>query len=107
MQRDRITLEDIREALRRILSFTIGLTQESFLNDEKTQAAVVRQLEIIGEAAKRLSPEFRDAHPSFPWREMAGMRDKLIHGYDEVDLELVWQTVVKDVSKLATEFEML
>src|SRR5205085_279850 len=69
----------------------------TFQADLKTQSAVLHQLLILGEAAKRLSPEFRDAHAEFPWPLITGMRDKLIHHYDAVDLGVVWDTIEKDL----------
>jgi uncharacterized protein with HEPN domain len=74
-------------------SFTDDLSLADFGDDEKSQYAVIRCLEIIGEAAKRIPEEFRQAHPDIPWKSMAGMRDRLIHGYDVVDIEIVWVTV--------------
>ena len=65
--------------------------------DDKTQSAVMRQLEIIGEATKRLSEEFRRVHPDLPWREMAATRDRLVHGYFTVKLDIVWNVVEKDL----------
>jgi uncharacterized protein with HEPN domain len=75
------------------LSFTTDMSLVDFREDEKTQYAVIRCLEIIGEAAKRIPEEFRKGHPDIPWKSMAGMRDRLIHGYDVVDSEIVWITV--------------
>lgn len=72
----------------------------AFLEDYKTQSAVLHQLMVIGEAVKRLSVEFRDDHPVVPWSLIAGMRDKLIHGYDIVDLDEVWRTAEVDVPEL-------
>lgn len=68
---------------------------DDFQNDEKTQYAVIRCLEVIGEAVKRIPEDFRELHPDIPWRAMAGMRDRLIHGYDIVDNEIIW-IIVKD-----------
>ena len=107
MPHDDITLCDIADALRRIIRFTAGMTRESFLADDKTQAAVVRQFEIVGEAAKRLSEEAKNKYSRLPWRQMAGMRDKLIHAYDEVDNDRVWQTICKDVPRLLEELDKL
>lgn len=75
------------------LSFTTNMSLVDFREDEKTQYAVIRCLEIIGEAAKRLPEEFRQSHSDIPWKSMAGMRDRLIHGYDVVDSEIIWITV--------------
>jgi uncharacterized protein with HEPN domain len=107
MPRDEITLLDIGRAARLIVDFVGGSTREGFLQDAKTQSAVLHQLLIIGEAVKRLSKESRAAYPAVPWSPMAGMRDKLIHAYDEVDLEQVWETVARDIPELLRELEPL
>lgn len=71
-----------------------------FLKDRKTRDAILRNLEVIGEAVRSLSPELKEANPDIPWKAIAGMRDRLIHGYFSVDLELVWQTVDVDLAPL-------
>ena len=86
-------LNDIQKSMELTLSFTSGMTLADFQNDEKTQYAVIRCLEVIGEAVKRIPEDFRQSHPGIPWKAMAGMRDRLIHGYDVVDNEIVWVTV--------------
>ena len=100
MHRDEATLLDIATAARLVLEFTEGMDQAAFLDDIKTQSSVLHQLKVLGEAVKRLSDEFRSRHPEIPWTLMAGMRDKLIHGYDIVDLEEVWMTANRDVPDL-------
>jgi uncharacterized protein with HEPN domain len=87
--RDRQALIDIRGVLDRALGYPID-SEEAFLAKDYLQDAVIRCLEILGEATKRLSPEVCLLHPDLPWRAMAGMRDVLIHAYDQVDLEEVW-----------------
>ena len=87
--RDRQALVDIRGVLDRALGYPID-NEETLLAKDYLQDAVIRCLEILGEATKRLSPEFRCLHHDLPWRAMAGMRDVLIHAYDQVDLEEVW-----------------
>jgi uncharacterized protein with HEPN domain len=89
MHRDDATLLDIATAARLIVEFTKGMDKAAFLDDIKTQSSVLHQLMVLGEAVKRLSDGFRARHPKIPWTLMAGMRDKLIHGYDIVDLEEV------------------
>ncbi|MFH1215516.1 MAG: DUF86 domain-containing protein [Pseudomonadota bacterium] len=90
-------LEDILDAISKSLSFVHGMTKEKFFQDDKTVFAVIRALEIIGEAAKKIPEDTRCKYPDLPWREMAGMRDKLIHDYIGVNLEVVWKTVFEDL----------
>jgi uncharacterized protein with HEPN domain len=92
--------EDILLAAEAIAEFIVGLTEADFIASALVQSAVIRQLEVIGEAAKRLSPEFRSAHSHVPWRQVAGMRDRLIHGYDDIDLITVWEAAIRDVPHL-------
>lgn len=80
-----------------------GLEEEAFLESETLRRAFVRALEVIGEATKKLPREFRDAHPEVQWRAMAGMRDRLIHGYFGVDYDLVWDVVRKKIPELQSE----
>jgi uncharacterized protein with HEPN domain len=100
-------LEDIHDAVRKAQRFVAGMDFDSFAADEKTAYAVVRALEIIGEAAKRIPQNVRDQAPDIPWRAMAGIRDKLIHDYTSVNLEVVWQTVVIDLPGLAERLDGL
>lgn len=95
MSRDDATALDILTAARRALQFASGLTRQQLAGDLKTQSAVLHQLLVIGEAAKRLSDDFRRVHPKTPWKAIAGMRDRIIHGYDDVDLLEVWSTIDK------------
>jgi len=99
-RRDRDYLSDLLEAMQRIVEYTSAVTRAGFLREAKTQDAVVRNLEVIGEAAKHLSPEIRDAHPGVPWRKMAGMRDRLIHGYFGVSFDIVWTVARKEIPDL-------
>jgi uncharacterized protein with HEPN domain len=107
MSRDDAALLDMANAARLIQTFIQGMTKEAFLGDLKTQSAVLHQVTILGEAVKRLSQAFRERHPILPRALMAGMRDHLIHGYDAVDLEEVWQTATRDVSEVLTKLEPL
>ncbi|MEE8389890.1 MAG: HepT-like ribonuclease domain-containing protein [Anaerolineae bacterium] len=107
MVRDEAVLLDIARAARLVIEFKQGIDQAAFLQDFKTQSAVLHQLMVMGEAVKRLSPDFRARHSEIPWSLIAGMRDKLIHGYDIVDLDEVWRTAVVDVPDLLTLLEPL
>jgi uncharacterized protein with HEPN domain len=93
-------LEDIRQAAEKAVAFLGEMSVETFAGDEKTAYAVVRALEILGEAAKRIPSEVRDRYPDVPWRSMAGIRDKLIHDYVSVNNEVVWRTVREDLPGL-------
>ena len=107
MPRDSATLLDIVNAATLAIRFTQGMPREEFLADQKTQSAIAHQLLILGEATKRLSEEFRHQHPELPWRLMAGMRDKLIHDYDSIDVDQMWDTVQKDIPKVIQFIEPL
>ncbi len=85
--------------------FTEGMTFETFERDEKTVDAVLRNFEVIGEAAKNVPMDVREDHDEVPWSEMAGMHDKLIHGYSTIDLEIIWTTIEQDVSPLLKQVE--
>lgn len=89
-RRDKDFLGDIMDAMERVVAYTANLSYEHFLADTKTQDAVLRNIEIIGEAAKKLSTTLKKAHRDIPWRDMAGMRDKVIHYYFGVNYDIVW-----------------
>jgi uncharacterized protein with HEPN domain len=107
MSRDETTLLDISRAAHLVIEFKKGMDKETFLKDIKTQSAILHQLMVIGEAVKRLSQDFRNRYNEIPWDLMAGMRDKLIHGYDIVDLDEVWKTADSDVPDLLSFIEPL
>jgi uncharacterized protein with HEPN domain len=107
MPRDDATLLDILRAARLTVVFKGNLDKSAFLNDLKTQSAILHQLLVLGEAVKRLSEGFRTSHPAIPWRMIAGMRDQLIHAYDVVDLDEVWKTVSIDIPYLITQLAPL
>ena len=100
-------LSDILQAIEDIRSYTTGMTVDVFLKDRKTQQAVIRCLEVVGEATKKIPSEFRDLHSETPWQEIAGMRDKLIHEYFGVDLDIVWETAREDLVPFETAVRSL
>lgn len=104
---DSIYVEHILGSLSKIESYTANHTENSFLKSDITQDAVIRQLEIIGEATKQISADFKQKNSTIPWSDMAGMRDKLIHDYIDVDLWIVWSTVEKDVPELIRLLKMI
>ena len=107
MQRDEALLLDILIAARRAIRFLDGMTWEAFQRSELHQNAVMRPLEIIGEAARRVSQDTRDAYPDIPWDQMVGMRNRLIHEYFRVNLATVWETVQDDLPSLMALIEPL
>jgi uncharacterized protein with HEPN domain len=90
-------LTDIVEAIDDTQAFVAGMDAAHFRADRRTVYAVTHALEIVGEAAKRIPESVRARYPAVPWRLMAGMRDRLIHGYDTVDLDVLWKTITEDV----------
>jgi uncharacterized protein with HEPN domain len=95
-----VYIDDIRDSIEAIKSYTAGLTKEDFSSSTEKQDAVYRRLEVIGEAANRLPDEFKSQYPLIPWYQIVGMRNVLIHEYDSIDLDLVWETVQRDIPKL-------
>lgn len=103
MSEERILLDylnDILESIADIREFTAGMTREGFSKDKKTVKAVVRSLEVIGEAAGKIPDQIRSKHPEIPWQEIIGMRNRLIHEYFGIDLDIVWQTLEEDIEPL-------
>jgi len=86
--------------MQRIIDYTGKLSYEQFMEDRRTQDAVVRNLEVIGEAVKRLSAPIKKQHPAIPWKDMAGMRDKVIHQYFGINYDIVWTVASEEIPKL-------
>jgi uncharacterized protein with HEPN domain len=107
MQRDRAYIQDILDAARLAMSYLDGLSEEDFAHDTQIQDAVIRRIEIIGEAARRVSPQVQRANLQIPWSEMIGMRNLMIHDYDDVDVHVVWNTVQQDLPQLIVELAPL
>jgi len=97
---ERVYLQHILDAIARIDEYLTGIDEDNFHQIHLVQDGVIRQLEIIGEATKQVSPETRSQYPQIPWQDVAGMRDKLIHHYFGVDLNTVWLTVKEDLPSL-------
>ena len=104
---DRACLQDIRLAILRIQDYVEGMAEADFLDDIKTQDAVLRNLEIIGESAKLISDDLKKAHGQVPWRSMAQLRDRLIHHYFGVNLDIVWGVVQQDLPILLPQIELI
>lgn len=103
-----LLLDDVRVACDKITRYLAGLDQAAFLVDDKTIDAVVRNLEIVGEAVKQLPAEFKERHPRIPWHQIAGLRNRIVHDYAGVDLEIVWnitQTALPDFLLQIRELE--
>ncbi len=97
----------MRDAARAAVGFVAGRTRTDLDADLMLQFALVRAIEVIGEAASRLPPEYRASHPRIPWSIIIGMRNRLIHGYFDVDLDILWETVTRDVPSLIAELQSL
>lgn len=100
---DTAIIQDIKEAVHRIMSYTSKMEYDDFLQDYKTQDAVVRNIEILGEAAKLLSDETKRNYPNIPWKDIAGTRDKLIHDYFGVNIDIVWDIAKNEIPFLSTQ----
>jgi uncharacterized protein with HEPN domain len=102
-----VYLKDIREAISKIRAYTAGMEREQFERDAKTLDAVLHNLEVLGEATKRVPARLRERAPEVEWRKMAGMRDMIAHVYFQVDLDIVWDVLVTKLGPLAESVERL
>ncbi len=100
MKDDKAYLEHILLCISKIYNYTKEVDKEGFMNDDMIQDAVIRNIEIIGEATKKISDNLKSTYFEIPWKEMAGMRDKLIHDYMGVDIDVIWQTIKTDLPEL-------
>ncbi|MBF0539576.1 MAG: DUF86 domain-containing protein [Nitrospirae bacterium] len=102
---DQVYLHHILDAITQIKTYVKGVDYETFKSNRMLQDAVVRQLEIVGEASKNISMEIRSKHSVIAWRDLVGMRDKLIHHYFGIDLSVVWKTVKQDIPSLESRLQ--
>ena len=107
MKEDKFYLVHITEAIENILAYTRGVSKETFLKDQKLKDAVVRNIEIIGEAVKQVSSDLQQKHADIPWQKIARTRDMLIHHYFDVDDEQLWDIVATDIPTLQIEIEKI
>ncbi|WP_428940839.1 HepT-like ribonuclease domain-containing protein [Fontivita pretiosa] len=107
MLKDKASVYDIIESMQAVLRYVRGKSFEQFQQDEQLIDAVIRRMEIIGEATKRLSSRLRQSYPQIPWQQMAGMRDRLIHGYHEVELPQIWHAVTEIVPLLLPQLQSI
>lgn len=107
MQRDQVHLLDVLQAAHHAQEFVQGLDRAGFEASVKDQSAILWQITLIGEAVRRLSQEYRANHPEIPWQDIAGMRSKIIHEYDRIDLAQVWHVVQVEIPQLIFQIEPL
>lgn len=104
---DRLTLEQMLETIGQIRGIVRGLSREAFAQDLVRQLALLHLIQRLGEAASQVSAAMRDAHPELPWGQMVGMRNRIVHGYDHVDPDLVWKVATGDVEPVLAALERI
>lgn len=102
---DTAIIQDMKEAINRIISYTSRMDYDGFRQDYKTQDAVIRNIEILGEAAKLLSDETKEKYPNIPWKDIVGTRDKLIHDYFGVSIDVVWDIAKNEIPTLSVQLK--
>jgi uncharacterized protein with HEPN domain len=105
LRTDKVRIRHILDASKEAVEFAKGRSRAELDSDRKPNLSLVRLLEVIGEAARGISDEFRAQHTELPWKNMVGMRDRLIHGYYDVDLDIVWETANEDLPGLVSQLE--
>lgn len=103
----KLLISDILASIEKIKSYTSGHTFETFIEDSKTLDAVIRNFEIIGEAANRLPEDFKDSHEGINWFRIRGFRNRIVHDYMGIDFHIVWTIVDKDLNKLAEDLNAI
>ena len=104
---DRILLRHMLDAARKARGFIRGRSRADLDSDEMLALAVIRLLEVVGEAARNLSQDIRESHPEIAWKQITGTRDRLIHGYFDVDLDIIWAILTRDLPPLVSSLEKL
>ncbi len=107
MSRDDAFLLDMLAGARRVLKYAGPLTHDMFNESDLHQDAIIRRLEIIGEASRQVSDEFRQEHPEIPWPAMVGMRHRLAHDYRRIDLDVIWETIQQKIPELIDQLERI
>lgn len=105
MSRDDVYLRDMLRAAKKAIEAVSGLDRDTFIRIENLQDIVIRKLIVIGEAARRVSPEMQGAIPSLPWPQIVGMRNTLVHNYDGINLTVIWETIETDLPRLISVLE--
>ncbi|HLG06039.1 MAG TPA: HepT-like ribonuclease domain-containing protein [Gemmatimonadales bacterium] len=104
---DRLTLEQMLDTVRRIRAMVRGRARKAFDADEVRQLALLHLIQVLGEAASRVSAAFREGHPEIPWSQMVGMRNRIVHGYNHVDPDIVWRVATEDLELALAALERM
>ena len=107
MKTNEVYLRHILDAIRKVESYTSGIDRDVFETDDMRQDAVIRQIEIIGEASRQLPDDFQEEHDSIPWSDIIGMRNRIAHDYMNVDLDIVWEVIHHDLPSLKSSVQQL